>query len=92
MLEAVKLLGNDPEVQSIFVNIFGGILKCDVLAQSIMNAAREIKLSKPIVLRLKGTHSEEAKAMLRGKEKELGIYFEEDLDKAARKVVEVAKQ
>lgn len=57
MIEAIKLLNNDPEVDSIFINIFGGILKCDNLANSIIRAAEQISLSKPIVLRLKGTNS-----------------------------------
>jgi len=67
MTEAVKLLNNDSEVKAIFVNIFGGILKCDVLTQSILDAAKQIGLSKPIVLRLKGTNSDKAKKMLEGK-------------------------
>ena len=57
MVEAIKLLNNDPEVDSIFINIFGGILRCDNLAKSIITAAEQISLSKPIVLRLKGTNS-----------------------------------
>jgi len=55
------------EVQAIFVNIFGGILQCDVLTQSILNAAQEVGLKKPIVLRLKGTNADIAKKMLEGK-------------------------
>jgi succinyl-CoA synthetase beta subunit len=61
MVEAIKLLNNDPDVHAIFINIFGGILKCDNLASSIIMAAKQIKISKPIVLRLKGTNSERAK-------------------------------
>jgi succinyl-CoA synthetase beta subunit len=61
MTEAVKLLNNDPEVKAIFINIFGGILKCDVLCESILKAAKQIGLKKPIVLRLKGTNSDKAK-------------------------------
>jgi succinyl-CoA synthetase beta subunit len=67
MTEAVKLLNNDDEVKAIFVNIFGGILKCDVLTQSILDAADKVGLTKPIVLRLKGTNADKAKAMLEGK-------------------------
>ena len=83
MAEAIKLLDNDPEVKSIFINIFGGILRCDELAGSIIKAGKEIGLTKPIVLRLKGTNSKEAKKMIMGKEKELGIYFDDDFDRAA---------
>lgn len=86
MTEAVKLLNNDPEVKAIFINIFGGILKCDVLTHSILNAAKQIGLKKPIVLRLKGTNSDKAKQIISGKEKELGIFYEEDFDTAAQKV------
>lgn len=86
MTEAIKILNNDTEVKAIFVNIFGGILKCDVLTQSILNAAKQVGLEKPIVLRLKGTNSDIAKKMLEGKQKELGIYYEEDFDTAAQKV------
>lgn len=59
--EALKLLENDKEVKAIFVNIFGGILRCDNLAASIIKANEEIGFSKPIVLRLKGTNSDVAK-------------------------------
>jgi succinyl-CoA synthetase beta subunit len=90
MTEAVKLLDNDKDVKAIFVNIFGGILKCDVLTQSILDAAKQIGLTKPIVLRLKGTNSDIAKKMLEGKSEELGIYYEEDFDTAAQQVCKIA--
>jgi succinyl-CoA synthetase beta subunit len=67
MTEAMKLLNSDDEVKAIFVNIFGGILRCDVLTQSIINAAEQVGLDKPIVLRLKGTNADIAKGMLEGK-------------------------
>ena len=86
MTEAIKILNSDDEVKAIFVNIFGGILRCDVLTESILNAAKEVGLKKPIVLRLKGTNSDIAKSMLEGKSKELGIYYEEDFDTAAQYV------
>lgn len=92
MVEAIKLLDNDPEVDSIFINIFGGILRCDNLANSIITAAKQIKLQKPIVLRLKGTNSDKARDMIKPLEKELGIFFDDNFDSAARRVVEVAKQ
>lgn len=90
MVEAIKLLNNDPEVAAIFINIFGGILKCDNLANSIIRAAEEISLSKPIVLRLKGTNSEKAREMIKPREKELGIFFDNDFDSSARRVCEFA--
>lgn len=75
LTEALKLLNNDPEVKAIFVNIFGGILRCDSLAASILEANKQNKFTKPMVLRLKGTNSKIAKEMISGKEKELGIYY-----------------
>ena len=89
MVEAIKLLNSDEEVKAIFVNIFGGILRCDVLTQSILDAAKEVGLTKPIVLRLKGTNSHIAKQMLEGKSEELGIYYEEDFDTAAQEVCKI---
>ena len=89
-MEAIKLLNNDPEVDSIFINIFGGILRCDSLANSIIMAAKEIKMAKPIVLRLKGTNSDKARDIIKGHEQELGIFFDDDFDSAARQVVEIA--
>jgi succinyl-CoA synthetase beta subunit len=92
MVAAIKLLNSDPEVASIFINIFGGILKCDHLANSVIQAAEVTKLTKPIVMRLKGTNSEEAREIIKSREKELGIFFDDNFDSAARKVVEIAKQ
>lgn len=92
MTEAIKILNNDNEVKAIFVNIFGGILRCDVLTQSILNAAKEVGLKKPIVLRLKGTNSQIAKQMLEGKSEALGIYYEEDFDTAAQYVCSMVKK
>jgi len=91
MTEAVKLLNNDDDVKAIFVNIFGGILRCDVLTESIISAATEVGLTKPVVLRLKGTNSDIAKGMLEGRQEELGIYYEEDFDTAAQYVCNLIK-
>ena len=92
LTEALKLLNNDDEVKAIFVNIFGGILRCDNLAQSIIKANKENKFTKPMVLRLKGTNSEQAKEMISGKEKDLGIFYNEDFDSAAQQVCKVVNQ
>jgi succinyl-CoA synthetase beta subunit len=92
MVEAIKLLNNDPEVDSIFINIFGGILKCDNLANSIIRAAEEISLNKPIVLRLKGTNSDKARELIKPREKDLGIFFDDNFDSAAMLVVDVAQK
>lgn len=84
LVAALKMLNEDPEVNAIFINIFGGILRCDNLASSIIKANQEHKFTKPMVLRLKGTNSDVAKAMIAGKEKELGIFYNEDFDSAAQ--------
>lgn len=86
----MKILNDDIEVKAIFVNIFGGILHCDNLAASIIEANRQHKFIKPLVLRLKGTNSDIAKKMIFGKEKELGIYYTEDFDQAAQIVCKIA--
>ena len=90
ILEAIKLLNNDPDVASIFINIFGGILRCDSIAQSIMIAAEHAKIEKPIVLRLKGTNYQKARDMIKDKEEQLGIFFNDDFDSAAQQVVKMA--
>lgn len=92
MVEAIKLLNNDPDVDAIFVNIFGGILKCDNLANSIIKAAETISMTKPIVLRLKGTNSDKARELIKPREKDLGIYFDDSFDSAASLVVGVAQR
>jgi succinyl-CoA synthetase beta subunit len=92
IFESIKLLETDEEVATIFINIFGGIMKCDMIASSIIRAAEEIKATKPIVLRLKGTKSDEAKKMIEGKEDSLGIYFCEEMDVAAELAVELARK
>lgn len=92
LTEALKLLNDDPEVEAIFVNIFGGILRCDNLAASIIQANKENSFDKPMVLRLKGTNSDIAKEMIAGKERELNIYYNEDFDSAAQQVCQVVNK
>ncbi len=92
MVEAMKLVHNDDEVDAIFVNIFGGILRCDELVKSVIQAHQDNKFTKPIVLRIKGTNDQIAEELIRGKEKELGITFTKDFDFAAREVVKIAQQ
>jgi succinyl-CoA synthetase beta subunit len=92
MIEAFKILNGDENIKSIFVNIFGGILKCDELTKSIIRAAREVNIDKPIVLRLKGTNADIARKMIAGHEKDLGIEFMEDFNSATVEVVRLAKE
>ena len=86
--EAFKILLADKKVKAILVNIFGGIMKCDVIAQGIINAAKTIKLSVPVVVRLEGTNVECAKQLL--KESGLALITAGDLADAAQKAVAAA--
>ena len=87
--EAFKILVADKKVKAILVNIFGGIMKCDVIAQGIIDAAKTVKLSVPLVVRLEGTNVERGKQML--KESGLALIAADDLADAAQKVVGAAK-
>jgi len=86
--EAFKILLADKKVKAILVNIFGGIMKCDVIAQGIINAAKSIKLSEPVVVRLEGTNVERAKQLL--KESGLALITAGDLADGAQKAVAAA--
>jgi succinyl-CoA synthetase beta subunit len=92
MNQAIHLLCDDDSVKVVYINIFGGILRCDLLVESIIKANEEKSFSKPIVLRLNGNKAEEAKAMLKGKEENLGIHFEADFDSSAQLAVKMAKR
>jgi len=86
---AFKLILSSPNVKSIFVNIFGGIMRCDIIAEGIIKATTELSLDVPLVVRLQGTKEAEAKKMI--KESGLKIYPFDILDEAAAKAVELAK-
>lgn len=86
--KAFELLNSDPNVKCILVNIFGGIMKCDIIAQGIINAAKTIGLEKPIIIRLKGTNVEAAVKLI--EESGLKMIVTDDLDDAAGKAVNVA--
>ena len=82
---AFKLLLADPQVKAVLVNIFGGIMKCDVIAAGIIAAAKQVKLDVPLVVRLEGTNVKEGKALLASSG--LPIINADDLGDAARKAV-----
>jgi succinyl-CoA synthetase beta subunit len=82
---AFKIILADPAVKGILVNIFGGIMKCDIIANGIVTAAREVNLSVPLVVRLEGTNVEEGKAILASSG--LKIVAANDLGDAAKKIV-----
>jgi succinyl-CoA synthetase beta subunit len=86
--EAFKILVADKRVQAILVNIFGGIARCDVIAQGIIAAAKAVKLSVPLVVRLEGTNVKEGKQLL--KESGLTLITADDLGDAAEKAVKAA--
>ena len=86
--EAFKILIADKKVKAILVNIFGGIMKCDVIAEGIINAAKTVKLSVPLVVRLEGTNVERGKQLLKGSGIEL--IAADDLADAAQKAVAAA--
>ncbi|KAF8640858.1 hypothetical protein AX17_000506 [Amanita inopinata Kibby_2008] len=85
---AFEILVKDPKVKSIFINIFGGIMRCDYIAEGVIKATRELNLQIPLVVRLKGTKEQEAKDMIR--ESGLKIIAFDDLDDAAERAVQLA--
>ena len=87
---AFKIILSDPAVEGILVNIFGGIMKCDIIADGIVAAAREVDLKVPLVVRLEGTNVEQGKAILASSG--LAIVAANDLGDAARKIVAEVKK
>ena len=86
---AFKIILSDKNVKGILINIFGGIMRCDVLAQGVVDAAKETSLSIPLVVRLAGTNVDLGKEIL--KKSKLKIIAANNLSDAAKKIVEVTK-
>ena len=86
---AFKIILSDKNVKGILINIFGGIMRCDVLAQGVVDAAKEIKINVPIVVRLAGTNFEEGKKILDNSD--LEIISASNLSDAAQKIVKEIK-
>ena len=86
---AFRILMSDPNVRAVFVNIFGGILRCDVLATGIVNAARELRLRAPVVVRMEGTNVEQGKQILR--ESGLELTIASGMKDGAEKAVALAR-
>ncbi len=86
---AFSIILRDPEVKAVLVNIFGGIMKCDVIAEGVIQAAKEIELNVPVVVRLEGTNVELGKKMLN--ESGLALISADDMLDAAKKVVAAAQ-
>ena len=87
--EAFKIIVSDSKVKSILINIFGGIVRCDVVAEGIVSAMQDIGIQVPVVVRLKGNNSDIAKNIL--EESRLNIFSETDLKLAAKKAVDLSK-
>ncbi len=85
---AFKIIVSDPDVKAILVNVFGGILRCDLLAQGIVAAAKHLSLTVPLVVRMEGTNVEEGRKIL--EESDLEITFSPTMAEAAQKVVAAA--
>ena len=87
---AFKIITADPNVKGILVNIFGGIMKCDVIARGVIAAVKTVGLTVPLVVRLEGTNVEEGKAIIRSSE--LNVIPADDLDDAAQKIVAAVRK
>ncbi|WP_166238002.1 ADP-forming succinate--CoA ligase subunit beta [Paenibacillus turpanensis] len=87
--EAFKIILSDPSVKGIFVNIFGGIMRCDVIASGVIEAAKQIQLDKPLVVRLEGTNVELGKKLLN--ESGLNIVAADSMADGAQKIVALVK-
>ncbi len=86
---AFKIITADPNVKGILVNIFGGIMKCDVIAEGVVAAVKEVGLKVPLVVRLEGTNVEQGKKIIR--DSGLNVLPADDLDDAAQKIVNAVK-
>lgn len=87
--EAFRIISSDPKVHAILVNIFGGIMRCDVIAEGIIQAAETLKLRTPIICRLQGTRVEDAQALIHASD--MRIHARNDLDEAAKLAVKVSQ-
>lgn len=90
VIKAFKIILSDPNVKSVLVNIFGGIMKCDTIAEGVVAAARELKIDKPLVVRLNGTNVEKGREIL--EKSGLKIQSANTLDEAAKLAVEASKR
>jgi succinyl-CoA synthetase beta subunit len=86
---AFKIITSDPNVKGILVNIFGGIMRCDIIAEGVIAAVKDVGLKVPLVVRLEGTNVDKGKAIIR--ESGLNVIPADDLDDAARKIVAAVK-
>ena len=90
MAAAFKIITSDENVKGILINIFGGIMKCDVIAEGVVAAVKEVGLRVPLVVRLEGTNVELGKKIIA--ESNLNVTSADDLDDAAQKIVNAVKR
>ena len=90
IIQAFKIITSDPQVKGILVNIFGGIMKCDVIAQGIVTAVSEVGLKVPLVVRLEGTNVAKGKAIIN--DSDVDVIAADDLDDAAQKIVAAVRR
>mmetsp|Transcript_32848 Transcript_32848/g.32541 ORF Transcript_32848/g.32541 Transcript_32848/m.32541 type:complete len:434 (+) Transcript_32848:14-1315(+) len=89
IVNALRILETNDQVDGIFINIFGGIMRCDIIAQGLVSAARKIHLTKPIVARLCGTNWREAGEILR--RSDMSVITEQDEEEAVKKIVKISE-
>src|SRR3989440_9094058 len=87
--EAYKILTADPNVKGILVNIFGGIMKCDIIAEGVVSAVKEVSLEVPLVVRLEGTNVDLGKDIIA--RSNLDVTSADDLDDAPQKIVRAVR-
>ncbi|TIP53248.1 MAG: succinate--CoA ligase subunit beta, partial [Mesorhizobium sp.] len=86
---AFKIITKDPAVKGILINIFGGIMKCDIIAEGVIAAVKEVGLQVPLVVRLEGTNAELGRKIIN--DSGLNVVSADDLDDAAKKIVAAVK-
>ncbi len=89
VMEAFKIITSDPNVKGILVNIFGGIMRCDIIAEGVIAAVKEVGLQVPLVVRLEGTNVEKGKEIIGNSG--LNVIAADDLDDAAKKIVKAVR-
>jgi len=90
IVQAFKIITSDKNVEGILINIFGGIMRCDIIAEGVVEAVKEVSLSVPLVVRLEGTNVEKGKKIL--EESGLAITPADNLNDAAQKIVAAVKE
>ena len=90
LLKHFKIIVSDDKIKAILVNIFGGIVRCDLIAEGVISAIKEVDIKVPIVIRLEGTNVEEGKKLI--EDSKLDVTTANNLEEAAVKAVQLAKE